>query len=114
MDVSSELLNKNTNPHCSLLAQKEETKCITTEGREQAEYVFPSPVKPSVSALLCLCLVGKRWGIGQTPSVHCCTWTWDVSVLVLMLAQRCIYILIRTIRHTPQLVNGQSRTDAEK
>lgn len=70
MGVSSELHNKKSNPRCPVLAQKEKQKCITTEGREQAMYVFPSPlsVKPSVSALLCLCLVGKRWGTGKTPA----------------------------------------------
>lgn len=52
-------------------------------------------VKPSASALLCLCLVGERWGKGQTPPVHCCSWTQDVSVLVLMQAQRHAFILSR-------------------
>lgn len=56
--------------------------------------MYPS-VKPSASALLCLCLVGKRWGKGQIPPVHCCSWTHDVSVLELMQAQRCAFIINR-------------------
>jgi len=112
MDVSSELHSKKSSPHCSLVQKR--TENVSQLKEESKQRMFTSPVKPSVSALLCLCLVGERWGTGQIPSVHYCSQTWDVSVLVLMLAQRCISVLIQSIRDAPQLVNGQSQTDADK
>lgn len=60
--------------------QKEERNCI-----------------PLFSPLpqLCFTCVGKSWRIGQTPPVHCCSWTQDISVLLLMQAQRCAFIINR-------------------
>lgn len=43
-----------------------------------------------LSASLCFaCLAGEGWGVGQRLPVHCCSWTQEISVLVLMQAQRC-------------------------
>lgn len=49
-----------------------------------------------LSASLCFaCLAGEGWGVGQRLPVHCCSWTQEISVLVLIQAQRCDFIINR-------------------
>lgn len=70
---------------------------------KREEKMYPS-VKPSASVLFCLCLEDKRWGRGEAPLVHCCSWTQDISVLVLMQARD---VFLSPMENTPQLVKEQ-------